>query len=151
MRTRAPRIMIAGTSSNVGKTTIACGLMRALALRGMRVQACKCGPDYIDPVFHERVLGIPSRNLDLFLAGDKLVRRLVAEGAHEADLTLIEGAMGYYDGIAQSADASAHEVARTTDTPVVLVQASYASGSPRWWRGSCSIASRQAISPCSGR
>lgn len=121
MRARAPRLMIAGTSSNVGKTTVTCGLMRALTLRGMRVQACKCGPDYIDPVFHERVLGIPSRNLDLFLAGDKLVRRLVAEGARKADLTLMEGAMGYYDGIAQSTHASAYEVAQVTGTPVVLV------------------------------
>ncbi len=117
----APRFLIAATASGSGKTTIACGLMRALANRGLAVQACKCGPDYIDPMFHRKVLGTPSRNLDLFFAEDSLVRELVAEGAKTADITLIEGVMGYYDGIAKGSDASAFAVARATETPAILV------------------------------
>ncbi|MBR2682801.1 MAG: AAA family ATPase, partial [Atopobiaceae bacterium] len=65
----APRLMVAGTASGSGKTTVSCGLMRLLTDSGMRVQACKVGPDYLDPTFHRRVLGVPSRNLDLFLGG----------------------------------------------------------------------------------
>lgn len=118
---QAPRILIAATASDVGKTTVACGLMRALTRHGLRVQACKCGPDYLDPQFHRAVLGVPSRTLDLFMAGEELVRELVAEGAYDTDLTIIEGAMGYYDGIAQSDAASAYDVARVTQTPAVLV------------------------------
>lgn len=121
MQVAAPRIMVAGTSSGSGKTTITCGLLRALARRELPLQACKSGPDYIDPLFHSRVLGIPSQNLDLFLAGPTLVRTLLAEGAHGGQLTVIEGAMGYYDGIAQSHEASSYELARVTRTPVVLV------------------------------
>ncbi|MBQ9068667.1 MAG: cobyrinate a,c-diamide synthase [Eggerthellaceae bacterium] len=117
----APRILIAATSSGSGKTTISCGLMRALANRGLSVQACKCGPDYIDPMFHRRVLGTPSRNLDLFFSDENTVRELVAEGTRTADITLIEGVMGYYDGIQKSSDASAYAVAYATDTPTVLV------------------------------
>ena len=113
--------MLAGTASGSGKTTIACGLLRALRGRGLRVQAAKCGPDYIDPAFHERVLGVPSRNLDLFLAGEALVRRLLAEGGRDADLTLIEGAMGFYDGISGTEEASSFQLASLTGTPVVLV------------------------------
>ncbi len=121
MNVRAPRIMIAATASGVGKTVITCGLLRALRNRGLRVQACKCGPDYLDPMFHERVLGVPSRNLDLFLGSTDLARALVAEGAREADVTLIEGVMGYYDGLGTSDEASAYQVACATQTPVVLV------------------------------
>lgn len=121
MHTEAPRFLIAATASGSGKTTIACGLMRALSRRGLRVQACKCGPDYIDPMFHRRVLGTPSRNLDLFFADDALVRHLVAEGARQTDITVIEGVMGFYDGIQTGTDASAYAVARATNTPTVLV------------------------------
>lgn len=121
MRAVAPRLMVAGTSSGSGKTTVACGLICALMRRGLRVQACKCGPDYIDPMFHERVVGAPSRNLDLFLADENLVHEQVAVGAQTSDVTVIEGVMGYYDGIAQSADASSFDVARATNTPVLLV------------------------------
>lgn len=120
MLVSAPRILIAATASGVGKTTLTCGLLRAVQRRGLRVQACKCGPDYLDPAFHRAVLGVPSRNLDVFLAGESVVRELVAEGSRDADVTLIEGAMGYYDGIAQSSDASAYDVARITQTPTVL-------------------------------
>ena len=121
MRATVPRVLVAATGSGVGKTTITCGLLWALKERGLRLQACKCGPDYLDPMFHERVLNTPSRNLDLFLGGKTVVRELLVEGGRAADVTLIEGAMGYYDGIAQSADASSYAFADATDTPVVLV------------------------------
>ncbi len=117
----APRVLIAAPASATGKTTVACGLMRALARRGLKVQACKSGPDYIDPMFHAEVVGATSRNLDLFFADAPLVRALLAKGARQADVTVIEGAMGYYDGIAGSAQASAWELAAKTDTPCVLV------------------------------
>ena len=117
----APRVMLAATASGVGKTSITCGVLRLLMRRGLRVQACKCGPDYLDPLFHEQVLGTPSRTLDTFLGGEGLVRSLVAEGARDADLTVMEGVMGYYDGIGQTDRASSYDVARATRTPVVLV------------------------------
>lgn len=121
MNTHAPRIMIAATASGVGKTTITCGLLQSLRNRGLRVQAYKCGPDYLDPMFHEQVLGVPSRNLDLFLGDTNLACELVAEGTRTADVTVIEGAMGYYDGIGCGSEASAYQVACATNTPVVLV------------------------------
>ena len=117
----APRFLVAATSSGSGKTTIACGLMRALSRRGMAVQACKCGPDYIDPMFHRRVLGTPSRNLDLFFADENTVCELVAEGSRNANITVIEGVMGYYDGIASGSDASSYALAHATNTPAILV------------------------------
>lgn len=117
----APRLLVAATASGAGKTTVVCGLLRALRRRGVRVQACKCGPDYIDPQFHREVIGVPSRNLDLFLADADLVRELLAAGAAKSDVTVVEGAMGYYDGIGEGTDASSYDVARATQTPVVLV------------------------------
>ncbi len=117
----APRILVAAPASGTGKTTIVCGLLQALIRRGMRPLACKCGPDYIDPMFHSKVIGAKSRNLDLFFADGNLVRATLARDAAACDITVIEGAMGYYDGIAMSDDASAWDVARSTATPTVLV------------------------------
>ncbi len=121
MKTKAPRLLVCAPASGGGKTTFTCGLLQAFANRGMKLQACKCGPDYIDPMFHREVIGADSRNLDLFFMGENQVRQLVAEGAAWADLTIIEGVMGYYDGIAVSDEASAWDVARTTQTPALLV------------------------------
>lgn len=121
MPVSAPRLMVAATASGVGKTTVVCGLLRALQRRGLRLRAAKCGPDYLDPMFHERVLGVPSCNLDLFLGGERQVVSLLAARSRSADLTLIEGVMGYYDGIASSDEASSYDLARVTETPVVLV------------------------------
>ncbi len=121
MSCAAPRVMISATSSNVGKTTVSCGIMRALSRRGKRVRAFKSGPDYIDPMFHTRVIGVPSRNLDLFMGGDALAAHLVCEGSGDFDVTVIEGAMGFYDGISVGSDASAWALSVATDTPVVLV------------------------------
>ena len=110
--------MISALSSGGGKTVLSCGLMRAFARRGLAVRAYKCGPDYIDPMFHSRVLGVPSRNLDLFLQGEDGVRQTLGRGA--GDLAILEGAMGFYDGVGGTDRASAWEVARLTETPVIL-------------------------------
>ena len=121
MRTPAPRLLVGAPASGGGKTTFTCGLMHALKRRGLEVAACKCGPDYIDPMFHEQVIGAYSRNLDLFFSGERQVRQLVADSASRCDVTVIEGVMGYYDGIAVSDEASAWDVARATESPAVLV------------------------------
>ena len=89
-----PRVMVAATSSGTGKTTVTCGLLRLLARRGLSPRACKCGPDFIDPMFHREVVGVPSRNLDLYLSGEADVRRLLAKGADGAGVTVVEGVMG---------------------------------------------------------
>ena len=112
------RLMISAMSSGSGKTVLTCGLLAALRRRGVGCEAFKCGPDYIDPMFHARVLGVPSRNLDLFLQGRAGVRR--ALGTQREPFALIEGAMGFYDGVAGTAEASAWDTARTGDIPVVL-------------------------------
>ena len=117
----APRILIGAPASGGGKTTFTCGLLHALVRRGLKAAACKCGPDYIDPMFHSEVIGAFSRNLDLFFSSEEQVRQLVADSALHSDITVIEGVMGYYDGIAVSDMASAWDVARATETPAVLV------------------------------
>ena len=119
-------LMIAAMQSGAGKTVTTCALLAAFKQRGQRVQAFKCGPDYIDPMFHERVLGVPSRNLDLFLQGEAGVCRTLSRA--DFDLALIEGAMGYYDGLNNSTEASAYALARLTQTPVVLVLSPKGSG-----------------------
>lgn len=112
-------LMIAAMSSGGGKTTLTCGLLAALKARGLNLQAFKCGPDYIDPMFHTQILGVPSRNLDLFLQGEEGVRRTFAR-ASGADLALIEGAMGFYDGLGGTERASAWAVAEALNIPVIL-------------------------------
>jgi cobyrinic acid a,c-diamide synthase len=111
--------MIAGTNSGCGKTTVTCAVLSALKARGIRPAAFKCGPDYIDPMFHRAVYGIKAYNLDpFFLNGDGLRSNLASRAG---ELSVVEGAMGYYDGIAATDEASAYTVARETETPVVLV------------------------------
>ncbi|MDR0858842.1 MAG: cobyrinate a,c-diamide synthase, partial [Oscillospiraceae bacterium] len=119
---KLPRILIAGTHSGSGKTTVSCALLRAFTRRGLRAAAFKCGPDYIDPMFHKSVIGIPSRNLDAFLSGRSSVRKQLARNCAGADIAVIEGVMGLYDGISlRSDECSANDVAKLTDTPAVLV------------------------------
>ncbi|MBR3105212.1 MAG: cobyrinate a,c-diamide synthase [Lachnospiraceae bacterium] len=116
---KCPRILFAGTHSGVGKTTITCALLRALQKRGKKPAAYKCGPDYIDPMFHREVLGVDSGNLDSFFQDEKQLKRSLLQ--HTQDIAVIEGAMGYYDGIGFASSASTAEVAALTQTPVVLV------------------------------
>ncbi|MCD8050237.1 MAG: cobyrinate a,c-diamide synthase [Clostridiales bacterium] len=116
-----PRLLIAGTGSGCGKTTFTCGVLQALVNRGLRPMACKSGPDYIDPMFHSRVIGAESRNLDLFFYGPDTTRYLLRRHGAGRDVAVLEGAMGYYDGVALTSDASAWALARETRTPTVLV------------------------------
>ncbi len=119
---RYPRILLAAGASGSGKTLITCGILQALVDRDLRVSSFKCGPDYIDPMFHARVIGTKSRNLDLFFTDEETTRRLFAKGAVGTDISVIEGVMGYYDGLGgTSVQASSYDVARATDTPVVLI------------------------------
>ena len=117
-----PRILFAGTASGCGKTTVTCAVLQALANRGMRLHAFKCGPDYIDPMFHERAIGAKGSNLDLFFYSPNTARYLLAKNAEDADVSILEGVMGYYDGMRlDSVTASSYDVARTLDIPAVLI------------------------------
>ena len=119
-------LMIGAMQSGAGKTVMSCALMAALKRRGLRVLAFKSGPDYIDPMFHSRVLGVESLNLDLFLQGEAGVRRSFA--SCQGDVALAEGAMGYYDGLNGGTEASAWELAGILDLPTVLVLRPKGSG-----------------------
>ncbi|MGN1106701.1 MAG: cobyrinate a,c-diamide synthase, partial [Huintestinicola sp.] len=111
------RIMIAGTGSGCGKTTIVCALLQALVDRKIRTASFKCGPDYIDPMFHRKAIGAESFNLDSFFCNDNTLRYLLHRGAGE--MSVIEGVMGFYDGL--NGKGSSFEVSQITDTPVVIV------------------------------
>ena len=113
------RIIIAGTHSGCGKTTVACAVLAALKKRGMRLSAFKCGPDYIDPMFHRKVIGVPSYNLDSFLCNDDTLRYLLYVNSKDRDISVIEGVMGFYDGAGER--GCAYSLSRITDTPVVIV------------------------------
>ncbi len=114
--------MIAGTGSGCGKTTVTLAILRAMQRRGIPLAAFKCGPDYIDPMFHKAVLGIPSRNLDLFFINEREIRSQIVRNIPKDGLGVIEGVMGFYDGVSGTTDtASAAHLARATDTPAVLV------------------------------
>jgi cobyrinic acid a,c-diamide synthase len=114
--------MIAGTNSGVGKTTVTLGIMSALVKKGMMVQGFKSGPDYIDPSHHNRVTGNASRNLDTWIMGNGICQELFERSAIKADISVIEGVMGLYDGSIDSTDlgSSAH-LAKVLKAPVILV------------------------------
>lgn len=115
------RFMIAAPGSGSGKTVISCALMSALMQEGLKVAACKCGPDYIDPMFHREVVGADSSNLDLFFCGEEALKKLFEEHVKDADATVVEGVMGYYDGyMLDSFKGSSYDVARTLNIPVIL-------------------------------
>ncbi len=113
------RIMISAMSSGSGKTVMTLALLKALCKRGIRPEAFKCGPDYIDPMFARRLLQIPCKNLDLFLQGEEGVKRSL--GSQVGEVGLLEAAMGYYDGIGGSSEGSAWQIAALTHTPVLLL------------------------------
>ena len=122
MEHRVPRLVLAGTNSGCGKTTVTCALLQALVNRNKKVGAFKCGPDYIDPMFHSRIIGAKSANLDLFFFEKNTMNYLLARNGADCDVNIIEGVMGYYDGMGlTTTKASTYEVAQTSDSPVVLV------------------------------
>jgi cobyrinic acid a,c-diamide synthase len=116
-----PRIVIAGTHSGAGKTTVASGFVAALSSRGHRVAPFKVGPDFIDPSYHTLAAGRPGRNLDAFLSGPDLIGPLFAHGARGADVAIVEGVMGLFDGKSGGELASTAHVAKLLAAPVVLV------------------------------
>ena len=130
---KANRVMITGTGSGCGKTTVTCALLSALKARKLHIAGFKCGPDYIDPMFHSEIIGTGSANLDLFLCDENTVKYLLAEGLRDAcdardpetvknTFAVIEGVMGMYDGIGFTDDrCSANHIARITETPEILV------------------------------
>ncbi|MDQ1253442.1 MAG: cobyrinic acid a,c-diamide synthase [Euryarchaeota archaeon] len=114
-------ILIAGTHSGVGKTTVSMGIMAALKHRQLKVQPYKVGPDYIDPSHHTAICGRPSRNLDTYIMGIDGVERTVARTSADADIVAVEGVMGLFDGIDSTEIASSAHVAKILNLPVILV------------------------------
>ena len=113
------RIIIGGTHSGCGKTTVTCAVLQALFNRRMRVASFKCGPDYIDPMFHEKIIGTNAHNLDSFFCDDNTLKYLLTENSRNADISVIEGVMGFYDGVNDR--GSANSVSEITDTKAVIV------------------------------
>lgn len=116
-----PKIVIAGTHSGCGKTTTAVGIMAALRKRGLVVQPFKVGPDFIDPTHHTQVCGRESRNLDPFMMTEENVRKTFVSATKGADIAVIEGVMGLYDGVDGGDESSTAHVARILDAPIILV------------------------------
>lgn len=116
------RIMIAAPKSGSGKTTITCGLLQIFKDNGEDISSCKCGPDYIDPMFHRQVLGIPARNLDTFFTGEDGTKKLFLRDRRDGELVVMEGVMGLYDGLGGiREEGSSYHLAKVTQTPIVLV------------------------------
>lgn len=116
------RIMFSAVSSGSGKTLITCGILQALVNRGLNVASFKCGPDYIDPMFHSKVIGAKSRNLDSFFTKENEIKYLLEKNSVDMDISVMEGVMGFYDGLAGiSKKASSYDVAKITKTPVILI------------------------------
>lgn len=113
------RIVIAGTNSGCGKTTVTCAVLQALKNRGIDVSSFKCGPDYIDPMFHRTIISAPSYNLDSFLIDSNTVNYLLCKNGGQ--VSVIEGVMGFYDGLSFTEKGSSYEISEITETPVVLV------------------------------
>lgn len=116
------KILITAMSSDSGKTAVTCGLLAVLQKRGLTPCAFKCGPDYIDPMFHRSVLGVASHNLDLFLSDEKTVRKIFQKYSSGYDAVVCEGVMGYYDGLmGRTTYASSFHIAEILHLPVLLV------------------------------
>ncbi len=116
------RIMIAAPKSGSGKTVVTCLLLQTLKDAGRQTVSCKCGPDYIDPMFHEAVIGVPARNLDTFFTGEERTRALFLDSAEGRDIAVLEGVMGLYDGLGGiRQEGSSYHLAKVTKTPIVLV------------------------------
>ncbi len=123
-----PRLMIAAQSSGSGKTTVTCGILQALVNRGMKVSSFKCGPDYIDPMFHKKVIGTDSANIDTYFCDDNLLKYLFLKNAEGSDIAVIEGVMGFYDGsLLDSSKDSSCDISLKLNAPVILIVDSYGS------------------------
>ena len=116
-----PRILISATGSGCGKTTVTAAILGALCKRELQVQSFKCGPDYLDPMFHQYITGRPAYHADPFFLEPQPMRRLVSRVGASADVSVLEGAMGYYDGIGQTERASAYTVSQILEVPTLLV------------------------------
>ena len=116
-----PRLMFVGTGSGCGKTTVTVSVLKALKNKNMNVASFKCGPDYIDPMFHSKVLNVPSRNLDLHLCSENTVKHLFCENSQGFDISIIEGVMGMYDGRGTTSECSSNHLSVVTSTPTILV------------------------------
>jgi len=115
------RFMVAATKSGSGKTTITCGILAALKEKGLNPCSFKCGPDYIDPMFHRNVIGVPAGNLDTFFTDDNTTKSLFAK-EYEGNVAVIEGVMGLYDGLGGiELSGSSYDLARVLSTPIILV------------------------------
>lgn len=122
MLMKIPRILLAAGASGSGKTLITCGILQALVNRGLKTASFKCGPDYIDPMFHSRVIGAKSRNLDTFFTSEAVTRYLLMENCKDMEIAVMEGVMGFYDGVGGTTSrASAYDLGKTTKTPVILI------------------------------
>ena len=116
------RLVIAGTGSGVGKTTYTIGIMAALQQKGYTVQGFKCGPDYIDPSYHTAVTGRVSRNMDSWMLNHQTVREIVARASEGADISIIEGVMGFFDGKSPLENTgSTADISMITESPVLLI------------------------------
>ena len=116
------RIMIAGTNSGCGKTTVTCAVLKSLLNKGLKVAAFKCGPDYIDPMFHSEIIGVKSRNIDLFLCGNNPSKYLFVKNSEDFDISVVEGVMGFYDGLSENTSQnSSCDISNKLDIPVILV------------------------------
>ena len=116
-----PRLVVAGTRSGAGKTSVATGLMAALRARGVEVASAKVGPDFIDPGYHEVATGRAGRNLDAWMCGPELMAPLAGRAAEGADVLVVEGVMGLFDGAADGSPSSTADIAVLLAAPVVLV------------------------------
>ena len=116
------RVMIAAPKSGSGKTVVTCALLQALKDCGLKVISYKCGPDYIDPMFHEKVIDVPAKNLDTFFTDEETTRELFINSAKQMDFAVFEGVMGQYDGLGGvREEGSSYHLAEVTKTPIVLV------------------------------
>ena len=116
------RIMLAAPKSGSGKTTITCALLQALKDMGENVVSYKCGPDYIDPMFHRKVIDIPSKNLDTFFTDEETTIDLLISGRNENDFAVMEGVMGLFDGLGGTREeGSSYHLAKVTKTPIILI------------------------------
>lgn len=119
---RLDRVMIAAPKSGSGKTTVTCALLQALKSAGRQVVSYKCGPDYIDPMFHKKAIDIPSKNLDTFFTGEEETKRLFLKNRTKDEFAVLEGVMGLFDGLGGvREEGSSYHLAKVTKTPVILV------------------------------